>query len=405
MAEPIPILREHALDKGCRVDEHGRLLFPRALVDLYDFARLGDRLEHLDTFSKVVVATDVADHYAKDINELYVCLAGTTKHLTLGCGDVRHLDGLQALLDMVAGGEGRFVSRPFASMSGCPIVSPLTYGVDNSEVCVAATRLNAPVSVVIAPQAGATAPAALAGTLVQTTAETLAGLLLVNLVKPGHPVSFGPWPFVSDLRTGAFSGGGGEEAVLSAAAAQIAKFHDLPSSVGAGMTDSKLPDNQAGYEKGVTVALAALAGANSVSETTGMLASLMACSFEAMVIDNDMLGIVQRALRGIEVSDETLSFDVIRDAVRGPGHFLGQPQTLALMETEFLYPKVADRAAPGAWRDDGGHDMRDRARERARALLADHYPDYIDATLDARIRERFPILLPRAAMRPDRDRW
>jgi len=136
-----------------------------------------------------------------------------------------------------------------------------------------------------------------------------------------------------------------------------------------------------------------------------MLASLMGCSFEAMVIDNDMLGIIQRALRGIEVSDETLSFEVIRDVVRGPGHFLGQPQTLALMETEYLYPKVADRAAPGVWKDDGGHDMRDRARERTRALLTDYYPDYIDPKLDARIRERFPILLPRAAMRLDCGRW
>jgi len=77
--------------------------------------------------------------------------------------------------------------------------------------------------VVIAPQAGATAPAALAGTLVQSTAETLAALLLVNLVHPGHPVIFSSWPFVSDLRTGAMTGGSGEEGVLNAAAAQVAQ--------------------------------------------------------------------------------------------------------------------------------------------------------------------------------------
>jgi len=331
MASPVPVLRERALAKGCRVDETGRLLFPRALVedviaasprefvlygrdpshdievagrrvhfdaggesiltldfasgryrpstlvDLYDFARLAETLENVHTFSKVVVATDVADALAKDVSEAYACISGTTKHIGLGFDAAAHVDAVAEMGALIAGGEARFAARPFVSGGGCPVVSPLAYGADNSEVCLASVRLGAPVSVVIAPQAGATAPAALAGTLVQTVAETIAALMLVALVAPGHPVFFGPWPFVSDLRTGAFSGGGGEEAVLNAAAAQIAQFYGLPSSVGAGMTDSKVPDAQAGFEKGLTVALAALAGANSVSETAGMMASLLGC--------------------------------------------------------------------------------------------------------------------------------
>ena len=144
-------------------------------------------------------------------------------------------------------------------------------------------------------------------------------------------MTFAMWPLVSDLRTGSFSGGSGEEAVLAAAAVQIGKFYDLPNSVGASMSDSKIPDAQAGYEKGVTTALAAHAGCNRVCEAAGMLGSLMGCAFEKLVIDNDMLGMVLRTVRGIEVTDETLSLDAIKEVALDPGHYLGHPQTLALM--------------------------------------------------------------------------
>ena len=183
----------------------------------------------------------------------------------------------------------KFRARPFCHGGGCPVISPLRYGADNAEVCIESVRFGSPVWIVVAPQAGATAPAALAGALVQVMAEALACLLMVNLVVPKHPVIVGPWPFVSDLRTGGFTGGGGEEALISAAAAQMTNFYGLVSSVGAGMCDAKLPDNQAGYEKGIAVTLAALACCNNVSESAGMLGSLMGLSFESLVIDNDML--------------------------------------------------------------------------------------------------------------------
>jgi trimethylamine--corrinoid protein Co-methyltransferase len=171
------------------------------------------------------------------------------------------------------------------------------------------------------------------------------------------------------------------------------------------MSDSKSPDNQAGYEKGVTVALAALAGANVVSETAGMMASLLGCSFEAMVIDNDMLGCIKRALRGIEVTDETLSYQVIENVVRGPGHFLGHPQTLELMETEFLYPEVGDRSSPEEWQANDSRGILEHARARVQETLSSHYPDNIDRVIDDKIRERLPIRLPREAMQAACGRW
>ncbi|MFQ5958659.1 MAG: trimethylamine methyltransferase family protein, partial [Alphaproteobacteria bacterium] len=453
MADTIPDVQEFALEKGCSLDERGRLRFPRALaedviagagrnfvlcgrdprhdlslkdtrvhfgtagaavkvpdfetgryrgstlLDLYDFARLVDRLHTVHWFSRTVVPTELTDLYEMDVNTAYACAAGTSKHIGLSLTSGRHVEAVVAMFDILLGGEGRFRERPFCQAHTAAVVSPLRYAEDSCKVAVAAARAGMPVNLIVAAQAGATAPAALAGTLVQTVAETLSGLIMVNLVAPGHPVIFSNWPFTSDLRTGAFTGGGGEEALLNAAAAQIANFYDLPSGVAAGMADSKLPDFQAGYEKGVTTTLTGLAGANLVYESAGMLASLLGCSFEALVMDNDLLGTVQRTVRGIEVTDETLSIAAIEEAVDGPGHYLGHAQTLSLMETEYLYPDLADRRSPDDWEETGALDMRARARERVRALLAEHYPEYIEPDVDAAIRERFPIRLPREAMR------
>ena len=306
---------------------------------------------------------------------------------------------------MIAGGEKKFRERPFMHGGGCPVISPLRYGKDNSEVCLESTRFGAPIWIVVAPQAGATAPAALAGALVQAVAEALAGLLLVDMVHPGYPVMLGPWPFISDLRTGSFSGGNGEEALVSAAAVQMINHYGLASSIGAGMTDSKLPDNQAGFEKGIAVTLAAHAGCNNVSESAGMVGSLMAVSPEALVIDNDMLGAVLRTVRGIEINDETLSFEVIEAVVHGEGHYLRHPQTLQVMRSEYEYPQLSDRTMPGEWEAAGSPDIRQRAAVRVKEILSSHYPVYIEPAIDQKIRERFPITLPREIMSPGNGRW
>jgi trimethylamine--corrinoid protein Co-methyltransferase len=459
MGDPIPILRERALERGCRINEHGRLCFPRALVedviaatpkdirflgrdpkhdldiggsrvhtygggeavnmldigasryrpstlaDVYDAARLVDRMDNIHAFSRLVVATEIADQRACDISTAYASVAGTAKHTALTFNDASHVQPTLEMLQMIAGGEKKWRERPFAHGGGCCVISPLRYGCDNAEVCVESVKFGAPVWVVMAPQAGATAPAALAGAIVQCVAEGLAGLLLVDMVEPGFPVIVGPWPFVSDLRTGAFTGGSGEEAVVSASAAQMVNFYGLPSSVGAGMTDSKSPDCQAGYEKALAVALAAHAGCNNISESAGMLGSLMALSLEAMVIDNDMLGAVLRTVRGIEVNDETLSLDVIRQVVHGEGHYLRAGQTLELMRTEYEYPALADRSTPGEWEAEGSPDIRERAGRRVREILSTHYPEYIDPAVDRKVRDTFPILLPRENMRPGNTRW
>ena len=459
MANPLPQLKEVALEQGCNFTDQGRLCFPRSLVedvitragrdfimygrdpkhdiemsdkkvhlygggeavtildlgattyrpsiinDVYDIARMVDYLEHIHSYSRLVVATEFSDLLKTDINTAYASVVGTAKHTALTFANGKHITPTIEMLDLIAGGEGKFLKRPFCHGGGCTVVSPLRYGTDNCEVAIASIEMNAPVWVVIAPQSGATAPAALAGSLVQVLAETLASLLLIDLIKPGHPVIFGPWPFVTDLRTGSFSGGSGEEALMSAASAQITNHYGLASSVGAGMTDSKLPDAQAGYEKGITVAMAALAGCNNVSESSGMMASLMGCSYESLVIDNDMLGMIMRVVRGIEVNEETLSYRAIKETVEGEGHFLRDPQTLSLMKSEYLYPNLADRSTQEEWESEGSPDIRQRAEKQAREILNSHYPVYIDEKIDKKVRDNFPIEIPLDVIKPTKDRF
>ena len=222
----------------------------------------------------------------------------------------------------------------------------------------------------------------------------LAGLVYVNLLNPGHPALFGALPFVSDLRTGAMSGGSAEQGVLMAGCAQMAQFYDIPCAVSAGMTDSKMPDYQAGYEKGITELLSALAGANLIYEAAGMYGSLLAASAESFVLDNDMVGSVMRATRGIEVDHDTLAFDVIKDVcLDGPGHFLGHDQTLERMQSDYFYPDLADRRTPQEWSDQGSDDLLERARERTREILAAPPPDHVPADVDRSIRQNYPIRL------------
>ena len=285
------------------------------------------------------------------------------------------------------------------------MVPPLRFAADACECLEAQVRHGMPVNLLSASQAGATAPAALAGAVTQAVAECLAGIAYVNLLSPGHPAFFGTWPFVSDLRTGAMSGGSGELALLMAACAQMARFYGIPSCVAAGMTDSKVPDAQSGFEKGYTATLAALAGASLIQESAGMQASLMGVSYEGFVIDNEMLGAVLRMVRGIEVSDETLSVDIIAEVTAGAGHYLGHQQTHALMLREYIYPKLSDRSSPDQWKASGATEIRQRARVKVQQVLSEHYPHHIDEKLDARIRETFDIRLPRAFMVPGNDRW
>ena len=383
------------------VDSRTREYRESTLADLYDIARLVDTLEHIHFFQRPVVCRDLEDPRDLDLNTCYAAIAGTSKHVGSSWVQPEHVDESLAMLHRVAGDEARWRARPFVSMSSCFVVPPLRFAEDACRCLEAGVRGGMPVLLLAAGQAGATSPAALAGAVVQEMAEVLAGLVYVNALSPGHPAILGPWPFVSDLRTGAMSGGSGEQAVLMAACGQMGRFYDLPTGIAAGMADSKLPDAQGGYEKGYTTALAGHSGANLVYESAGMLASLLGACVESFVIDNDALGAVNRSVRGVDVDDRSLSVDTMREVcTEGPNHFLGHAQTLGLIQREYVYPEVGDRCSPKEWVEQGSTDIVERAAKRAREALSRHFPTHIPDEVDASVRADFNILLaPRADRR------
>ncbi len=452
-------LQARAIAAGCELDADGRLHFPRALVedmiantrrkfilhgidsrhdieiggqrvhmgtggaaptimdfetgayressvaDLYDIARLVDQLDHIHWYHRSVVARDTETSLDLDINTTYACLHGTTKSIAVSFTDGDSVRAVMPMLDAVAGGEGEFRKRPFCTAVCCHVVPPMRFASESCDALEAVVEAGMPILLVAACQAGATAPATLAGAVAQACAEVLAGLILCNIIDPQCRAIFATWPFVSDLRTGSMSGGSGEQALLSAACAQMAAFYQLPNSVPAGMTDSKLPDVQAGGEKGYTISLAAHAGASMIHECAGMQGSLMGTSLESYVLDNDLIGAILRTVRGIEVNEDTLDFDVIRDVVLGEGHYLGHAQTYARMKTDYLYPEIADRGSINEWQEAGSRDAREIARDRVRSLLASHYPTHIPAAVDARLRDNYNIILPAERMRAGNGIW
>ncbi|MBX3578498.1 MAG: trimethylamine methyltransferase family protein [Rhizobiaceae bacterium] len=382
------------------VDVEKREYRESLLQDIYDAARLVEGLDNIHFFQRPMVPRDIPDPLDMDLNTLYACVMGTSKHVGTSFTVRENVGPALEMLYAIAGGEENFRARPFVSNSNCFVVPPMKYAEDACGVLEECVKGGIPILLLSAGQAGATAPAAVAGAVVQAVAEVLAGLVYVNALKPGYPAIFGTWPFVSDLRTGAMSGGSPEQSVLTAACAQMAHYYDLPGGSAAGMADSKLPDIQSGFEKGITDVMAGLSGLNLVYESAGMHASLLGFCLESLIIDNDMIGYCLRAVRGIEVTDESLSVATISDVcLNGPGHYLGNEQTLKLMQTEYFYPAVGDRFSPKEWNEKGKPDILQRAIAEKKKVLASRFPRHVPKAIDDRLRARFPnIHLPRSGM-------
>ncbi|MCP4433149.1 MAG: methyltransferase [Gammaproteobacteria bacterium] len=369
------------------------------LQDVYDMARLVDTLPNIHWCYRSPIARDMGTAELLDINTAYALLRGTTMPIGLSLASVENVKTVTKMFDLILGHEGQFKQTPIAHIIQGAGVPPLRFAYERCIIKEEAIRQGFPIMIGSAPQAGATAPAALLGSVVQSSAEVLAGIVYANTVLPGCPLTFAAWPFVSDLRTGAMTGGSGEQALLMSAVAQIANHLNIPSSVAAGMTDSKLPDAQSGYEKGTNITLAGHAGASMIHESAGMHASLMGCSLESYVIDNEMLGNINRTIKGIEFSESLLSLTTISDVnVDGAGHYLGEAQTLNLMESEYIYPGLGDRQTISEWEEDGSQDILDRARNYTNHTLSNHYPQHISTETDDKIRANFDIRLSKKAV-------
>jgi len=366
---------------------------PSTLIDLYQCARVVNELENIHFFSRSVTARDMDTSLDLDVNTAYACLKGTSKHVASSVTVGDNVAEVVRLCHAIAGGKKAFDERPFLSLNINHVVPPLRFSEDSCDVMEQAARLGLPFFVNSFDQAGASSPVSLLGSVVQCTAECLAGMVFSWLVNPDCMAIFGPRPLVTDLRTGALTGGGGEHAVVTAAGSQMGRYYDLPCSCIAGATDSKVPDAQSGFEKALSITLAAHAGCNLITQASGMHAAMMGCSLESYVIDNDMLGAVLRSVRGLEASSQEFSTDNFRQVVHGEGHFLGLPETMARMNSDFLYPEVSDRRTAAQWEEEGSPDIRETANRQVREILNREPPAHLPELVDKQLREEFRIFL------------
>jgi trimethylamine--corrinoid protein Co-methyltransferase len=359
--------------------------------DLHDAARIVQALDNVHFFQRPMVCRDVPDNLQMDLNTIYGAVCGTTKHIGTSFSDPSHVGPCMDLIHLVAGGEDAWRARPFISNSNCFVVPPMKFATESCETMEHCIRAGMPVLLLSAGMAGATAPSTIAGAVVQAVAECLAGLVYVNALSPGFPAIFGTWPFGLDLRTGAMCLGSGEQALLSAACAQMHQFYGLPGGAAGGASDSKMPDMQAGWEQMCSNVMAGLSGLNMVYEAAGMHASLLGFCLDSLVLSDDLIGQAQRCVRGIEVNDATLALDQMAEVcLGGNGHYLGTDKTLALMETDFVYPRLGNRMSPKEWEEYGKPDLLVNAAVRRRAILAEA-GCLVSPMLDAAVRAQFPM--------------
>jgi len=338
--------------------------------DLVRFARLTEALENIDAQSTSMVPADVPRSIA-DRYRLYIALKNCTKPVVTGTFAVDAFAPMRDMLAAVAGGEEKLRERPMAIFDACPS-PPLKWSNLTTQALLDCARSGLPAEIVSMPLLGATAPAAIAGGLVQHAAEAIAGVVIHQLARPGSPIIYGGSPAVFDMRTSTTPMGAIETMMLDCAYAQIGRTLGLPTHAYMALSDAKTVDAQAGLETGIGAVLAALAGVNMISGP-GMLDFESCQSPEKLAIDNEICGMAKRLVQGIAV-EEPLASDLYGDLSVGD-LFLTSPDTLARIRSEFYYPSdVIERHERDSWRARGSKTAFQRAKERVEHLLASHPP-------------------------------
>ncbi|MEW6266054.1 MAG: trimethylamine methyltransferase family protein [Thermodesulfobacteriota bacterium] len=362
------------------------------LRDIYQLGRLVDQLENIHFFMRPCVPTELPVE-AYDINNYFACLKATGKHVMTGVVDVAGFHQALDLAGQLAGGLEALKARPIISIVSCYAISPLKFCTQSTLNLLEAVKYGVPAALSAAPMAGLTSPLTMAGTLAQLHAEQLAGIALCQIYAPGAPVLYGGIPGTANMRSMSYQGGVIEFGMMNAAIAQLAHFIKVPNYNSSGLSDSKIPDAQAGWEKGASTLLAAMGGSNFIHHAAGMLESMLAVAYEQYVLDDEIIGASCKVLKGIEVDDEHLALDVIAEVGPG-GNFIMTEHTIKHMKSEYFQGNgVSDRKIRDKWVRDGALDAWRRARVLVKQILAREEKSYLPAEVERDIRVKYRIYL------------
>jgi len=356
----------HVIDR-----KDGRMRKPRT-ADYIDFTRLADRLPHLDAHSTALICDDVPKAIA-DSYRLYIALQYTKKPVVTGAFTVSGFSVMKDLLEAAAGGAAALKEKPRAIFDCCPS-SPLKWSVETSQNLMDCAVRGIPAELIAMPLTGAVAPVTLSGTVVQHTAENLSGVVMHQLACPGAPLIYGGSPAAFDMRKGTTPMGAVETMMIDAAYNEIGKFLGLPTHAYMGLSDAKAPGSQAGLESAMGATLAALSGVNMISGP-GMLDFESCQSFEKLVIDHEICGMVKRLVKGIARRDEVMALDLLRD-IHEKQQLFSSPHTLKWLREEHYFPSNVIERSPSGGAGGGPFPSTEEsaAREVDRLLAGDRNP-------------------------------
>ncbi len=361
--------------------------------DIFEFARLVEELNNIHFFVRPCSAREVSTQ-DQPVNEFYASLLGTGKHVMGAPYHPRGAAQVMKLGQLIAGSADSLRERPFLSFIVSLVESPLKLDRMGAHCIRRIARHGLPVTLSCAPMAGSTSPLTLAGTLVQLHAEELAGITFSQMVEPGMPVIYGGIPGMAEMHHLRYAGGGVEFGMMNAAISQLAHNIDIPNYNSAGVTEAKIPNVQAVYEKSFAILQCVLSGSNLIHHAAGILESMLTVSYRQLVIDNEITGMATRAVRGIEVDTDRLAYDAIQECVE-EGNYVRSDHTIQYLREEFFEPDLADRQNRESWEQWGVPDIQEKATRKARDILS-RSPSYgptITRSLDRQIREQFNIEL------------
>jgi trimethylamine--corrinoid protein Co-methyltransferase len=303
-------------------------------------------------------------------------------------GGVYSMKGCRRVVEMaeiIAGGPEALREKPFVSFITL-IISPFKIDESYGDMTCYLAEQRLPVVVPTEPICGTTAPVTLAGNVLTHVAEMLGGIALVQCVKKGAPGICGSVGSIPDLRTMDHLGGPVERAMINAAVAQMAQHFELPLYSTGGTTDAKNVNVQASYESAMSSLLVAMSGANYIHDIAGLMEADLTVSYEKLAVDNEILGMCQRVLAGIEVNEDTLATDLIIE--KGPGdNFLTEEHTVQHMRGEFFTPRLANRQKRESMSE--GSDALSRAEGFVRKIRQSEPKSKIEKGTRSRILERY----------------
>ncbi len=327
--------------------------------------RVAQACKHLHA----TVAPSIADYPAncRDFVGLRLLAEHTTRHLRPCIYTPEGTIALREMGEVLVGGT-TLRERPVYSL-GFTSVSPLTWSPFALEVFTKSSGHGVPIMINAEPIAGATGPVTLAGSLSLANAEALGGLVILQLLEPGRPCVFNlGFNHVLDMKTAVTRTGCPECALMQAAGAELSRFHGLPSASWAS-TESMVPDAQAALEKSVMSLMHALSTVNIIWGI-GQLESQRTISLPQMLIDDEIAGIARRVQRGLEVSEETLAYDVVAE-LGNKADYLGHDHTLRHYRDEVHYGDLVWTNRREPWEQAGAKTMLQRAQERVEDILSE----------------------------------